>query len=157
MTVSPVGRDTATADFFDATARGELLIHRCADCGRHSPPPARSCAACQSGALLQVPARGLGRLLTWSIVHRKDRPPTVVGIVELDEGPWLHANIDDVDPEAIAAGQRLEVGYAKPPEESETIPLFHPSRGRRSDDVHCVQEPGPVPLVPGNPHVVLAP
>ena len=48
-----------------------------------------------------------------------------VGLVELEEGPWLHAQLD-VDPDAVAVGQALSVRFEQP-EGGEAIPVFEPA------------------------------
>jgi len=68
MTVGPVARDDATAEFFDGTAAGKLLLRRC-DAGHFSEPAVAQCTTC--GSDLKKPLwpyaltkAGLGRLST---------------------------------------------------------------------------------------------
>jgi uncharacterized OB-fold protein len=55
---------------------------------------------------------------------------TVVGIVELDEGPWWWCRLVGVDPDANLAGLRVEVEFVPsgPESEHETVPVFRPAR-----------------------------
>ncbi|MFI7129210.1 Zn-ribbon domain-containing OB-fold protein [Nonomuraea sp. NPDC050153] len=126
MPVGIVHRDAATAEFFDGTARGELLIRRCAACGAHSAPQARTCPRCASPELSWTAAAGTGLVVSWSVVHAKGAPPFVVGIVELDEEPWIQAQIVEIAPEHVYGGLRVRVAFEHP-EGGEAIPVFHPA------------------------------
>ena len=126
MAVLTIQRDELTAEFFDGTARGALLIRRCHDCGHDNPPAARTCAGCLSAHLAWTPALGTGGVVSWTVVHDKaSGTRTVAAIVELDEGPWLHAQLTSVDPAAIVAGLRVRVDFERP-EGGEAIPVFRP-------------------------------
>ncbi|MET7327477.1 OB-fold domain-containing protein [Nonomuraea sp. NPDC005650] len=126
MPVGIVHRDAATAEFFDGTARGELLIRRCAACGAHSAPQARTCPQCASPELSWTAAAGTGLVVSWSVVHGKGAPPFVVGIVELDEEPWIQAQIVEIAPEHVYGGLRVRVAFEHP-EGGEAIPVFRPA------------------------------
>ncbi|MDX3103776.1 Zn-ribbon domain-containing OB-fold protein [Nonomuraea angiospora] len=126
MPVGIVHRDAATAEFFDGTARGELLIRRCRACGAHSAPQARTCPRCASPELSWTAAAGTGLVVSWSVVHVKGGPPFVVGIVELDEEPWVQAQIVEVAPEDVYGGMRVRVAFERP-EGGESVPVFHPA------------------------------
>jgi uncharacterized OB-fold protein len=130
MTSGTVHRDGASAEFFDGTARGELLIRRCAECGHHSAPPAVACAACGSPQLSWVRAAGTGAIATWTMIHGRPgdgepAPRAVAALVELDEGPWLHARIVGVEPGSVASGQRVMVGFERT-DGGEAVPVFRP-------------------------------
>lgn len=94
-----LARDEASAEFFDAAAEGRLLILRCEACGAFSPMDAAVCVACGGMGLIGTAAGGEAELVSWTVVHRAPHPafaelvPYLVGIVELAEGPWLHARL----------------------------------------------------------------
>lgn len=126
-----VRQDPATAGFFAGTARGELLLRGCGRCAAVSRPQARSCQRCQSGELSWVAAAGTGTIVSWSVVHARpaagaEPPPAVVAIIELSEGPWLHARLAVADPSGLAGGERVTVGFELPPagEDGEAVPVF---------------------------------
>lgn len=130
MTIGIVQRDAATAEFFDATARGELLIRQCVDCARFNAPQNSTCAACRGDDLTWTVAAGTGVIASWSVMHGRPRdggpaPRTVVAIVELDEGPWLHAQIVDADPDTVRTGAQVTVEFERP-EGGEAVPVFRP-------------------------------
>jgi uncharacterized protein len=124
----PAERDDVTAPFFDAAARDELVIRRCRSCTHPEPPEARTCGVCGGVLLDWVPATGRARLVTWTVVHRAPHPaftaavPYVAGVVELEEGPWLHAQILD-EPGPLRAEARMRVAFVHPAH-GESIPVF---------------------------------
>jgi uncharacterized OB-fold protein len=129
MHPSAVQRDDRSAPFFDAAANGQLLIKRCTGCGHNLTPARVRCSVCQSGALEWVPASGSGSLVSWIVVHSRPASPGAeperswVGLVELEEGPWMHAALVDVDEAELAAGVALSVDFMTPPD-SEPLPVF---------------------------------
>jgi uncharacterized protein len=59
---------------------------------------------------------GLGRLYSFTVTHVptpgfEDRGPYPVGLVELDEGVRIIANLVKVDPAAIKIGMRVKVAF----------------------------------------------
>jgi uncharacterized OB-fold protein len=128
MTVGPVTRDTATAEFFDGTAAGKLLL-RCCPAGHFSEPPAAQCTTCASTSLHWEAARGGATLVSWAVAWGKpaaDVEPqrTVLVIAELDEGPWWWSQLVAADPATLAVGQRLRVEFRRAGEEHEAVPVF---------------------------------
>lgn len=118
-----VARDTASADFFDAAARGELLLQACSGCGTALTPEARTCLSCGSAELESAVVSGRGRLISWVVVHQapipvlKDAVPYVSAVVELDEGPWLMVRL--VGDAAPAVDDRVRVDFVRSGSEDE--------------------------------------
>jgi uncharacterized OB-fold protein len=129
MHPSAVQRDDRSAPFFDAAANGQLLIKRCKGCGHFLPLARIRCSVCQRAALEWVPASGAANLVSWVVVHGRPASPDAeperswVGLVELEEGPWMHAALVDVDEAELAAGVGLSVDFVTPPG-SEPLPVF---------------------------------
>ncbi len=128
MTVGPVRRDGATEAFFDGTARGELLIRRCPD-GHASEPTAAQCTTCGRLDLGWEPASGRAWVVSWIVVPAEPSegaasPPTVEVIAELAEGPWWWAQLVGADPDVIAVGTHLEIGFDGH-DDYERVPIFH--------------------------------
>jgi hypothetical protein len=128
MTVGPVARDAATAEFFDGTAAGLFLL-RCCPAGHFSEPPAAQCTTCGNTALRWEAARGDATLVSWAVAWSRaasDREPrpTVLVIAELDEGPWWWSQLIDCDPTALAVGQRLRIEFRRAGAEQEAVPVF---------------------------------
>ncbi|UFS97693.1 Zn-ribbon domain-containing OB-fold protein [Nocardia huaxiensis] len=127
----PVVRDERSAEFFDASAAGRLLIRKCADCGHPLGLESRTCA-CGSSNLEWHNASGSGELISWSVVHHPPHPafadqvPFPVGLIELAEGPWLNARIVGIDPDRLHAGLSLTVAFVHPAE-GDSYPVFAPA------------------------------
>ena len=115
-----LSRDDHSAPFFDALADGRLLLRRDPASGTlHGP-------AATDPAFAWAPASGEGTVVSWAVVHARDAEPVLVGIVELDEGPWLRTRLVDIVPDDVHAGLRVRVTPVVPGEGSEPIPAFTP-------------------------------
>ena len=130
MSVGPVQRDEATAEFFDGAAAGQFLLRQCAE-GHFSEPAAAACTACGRDRAGLGP--GGGRRHAGELGGQLERasgdapaPRTVLVIGELDEGPWWWAQLRRRRPEAaeLAAGQRLRVEFRRADGEYEAVPVF---------------------------------
>jgi uncharacterized OB-fold protein len=116
------GRDRRSAPWFDALAAGTLLIRSCRDCGHRGRPDCGSCAACQSEDLEWAAAEGGGSVIC-VIREHADGAPLLLGLVELDEGPWLHVRL--VDCEDATPGSRVRLVILPPnTDEGEHVPAF---------------------------------
>lgn len=133
MNIQPVVRDAATATFFDGTARGVLLLRRSMTSGEILSP-----SAVQDGAgntdLEWIAASGRGRVVSWAFVPRRiagsDTPlELIVGLIELDEGPWWWTQLVDIDRDAVTEGLRVRAVFPKsgPDESDEYVPVFAPA------------------------------
>ena len=132
MTVGPVTRDVATAEFFDGTAVGQFLLRHCTDCDALSTPQAAQCERCCSTALDWRPASGDATLVSWTVAHgRPDTSGTasrtVLGIAELAEGPWWWSQIADADPAQLRVGTPLRIIFRRYDAQHEAVPVFVPA------------------------------
>lgn len=75
---------------YEWAGRGELMIKRCADCGRMTSADKYVCPHCSTSSLVGATASGRGTIhaLT-SIPSRGGEEPTVIVLVDLAEGPRL--------------------------------------------------------------------
>jgi len=129
MPAFPIHRDAATAAFLDGTAEEKFLIVRDTATGEfHSP---QFDLTTDPDRYRLVAAEGTGLIVSWSVVHQKSATGptrTVVGIVQLDEGPWWWSEIAGADPDADLAGARVAARFhrvgAETDPEAETIPFF---------------------------------
>jgi len=124
------GGDMADIPFWEACEDGRFLLHRCNRCGRHYWPASR-CVEHGDEDMQWVEASGLGRVYTYTVMHRaytpdaKDKVPFVIAVVQLEEGPFYHCNILDCAPDAVAIDMALEV-VMMPHDSGLTIPQFRP-------------------------------
>ena len=137
-TLPAVVRDEASASFFDAAARGELLVKR-GPSGTVLAPETRTDPTTGSSDLQPCVARGEGTLVSWAVVHRAPLPalaasvPYVSAIVELAEGPWLMVRLLAEDPDRLSVGDPVRVRYLRSgdgEEECEVLPVFEPAESR---------------------------
>jgi uncharacterized OB-fold protein len=130
-----VVRDGASAAFYDAAARGELVMLR-GPSGTVLPPEARTDPETGSADLEPVAVSGEGTLVSWAVVHRAPVPvlaaavPYVSAVVELAEGPWLMVRLLVDDPTVLQAGAAVRVRFVRsggPDDEgAEVLPVFEP-------------------------------
>jgi len=128
MTIRPIARDAATAEFFDGTAAGEFRLKRSRTTGEILAP---QCLTDSAGAvdLEWIAASGAGHVVSWAVSYGKpvdgvQLPSSVVGIVELAEGPWWWCEILGADPAAMHEGLAVTVEFVRPAETSEVVPVF---------------------------------
>jgi uncharacterized protein len=119
-TMGTARRDDRSASWFDALARDTLLIRHCPRCGHYSRPDAAACPACHADELEWVTALGTGTVVSVVIDHG-GKDPVPLGLVELDEGPWLAVRLT-AGPQP-APGSRVIFQILKPGD-GEPIPGF---------------------------------
>lgn len=130
MTVGPVTRDAATAEFFDGTAAGQFLLRHCPACGAVSAPQAGQCERCAATGLGWRAAAGDATLISWTITHGKPGSgarPAVLCIAQLAEGPWWWSRIENAEPGQLRSGMPLRVEYRRHAPDSEAVPVFVPA------------------------------
>ncbi len=115
-----------SASFYRYLAEHKLMGSRCPSCGGLHVPPRPLCPACQGVEMEWVEMSGRGTLLAFTTIsiaptamieagYGKDNP-YCTGIVQLDEGPTISAQILGVDvrhPAQIAIGTPLKVAYVE--------------------------------------------
>jgi uncharacterized OB-fold protein len=103
------------AFWFEGARAHKLLIQRCASCGMLRHPPLPACAVCQSLEWDTVEASGRGVLYSFVVVHYPQVAafdyPLPIGLVELEEGTRLVANIDGFAPGELKIGQALQATF----------------------------------------------
>ncbi len=123
----PDVEDDDAGPFWRGTARGELLVQSCADCGRRRLPPRPMCPACRSLRHTWVGLSGRGTIWSFVIAHPPLLPayqalaPYNVITVALDDDPRLRlvgnlvarpdGPINEVDPSTIRIGAPVKVVF----------------------------------------------
>lgn len=121
--------DVDAAPFWQGTARGELLVQTCADCGQRRMPPRPMCFACRSLRAEWRPLCGRGRVWSFVVPHPPLLPayqelaPYNVVVVELAEDPALRlvgnlvaradGPINEIDPASIRIGEPVRVVFQR--------------------------------------------
>ncbi|MGO8877019.1 MAG: MaoC family dehydratase N-terminal domain-containing protein [Acidimicrobiales bacterium] len=100
--------------FWEGAQRHELRIQRCLGCGRLLMPPGPRCPHCGSFEMGWAVASGGGRLYSFAVPEHPRVAgfsyPLTVGLVELDEGVRVVANLVGLDPHTdVSIGMHLEL------------------------------------------------
>lgn len=127
LTQLPAFRDEKSGPFYDAAADGRLAIRGCASCHEALAPEAVVCTTCAGTDLRWLRALGTGSLVAWTTVHRApnrlyaDLVPYVVGLIELDEGPWLYGRLVASEPRS---GMHVRAVFPVA-SDGDAYPVFH--------------------------------
>ena len=120
----PRPRPAITQDnafWFEGARAHRLLIQRCTSCGTLRHPPLPACARCGSLEWDTVESSGRGTLYSYVVVHYPQvaafEYPLPIGLVELEEGTRVVANLGGVEPEAIEVGMELRAEFVDHDEE----------------------------------------
>lgn len=103
--------------YAEALKEDRLLGLKCNKCGAYTVPPKKVCMECTSEELDIVELNGKGQIQTFTVIRVPPEgleAPYIVGMVKLDEGPWLMGNIVDVDPDSATMeliGKRVKLGH----------------------------------------------
>jgi len=120
--------DETSAPFWAGTARGELLVQACTDCGAWRMPPRPMCPRCRSIALRWVATSGTGTIWSFVVPHPPLLPayaelaPYNAIVVALDDDPTIRfvgnlvtgpgGPINEIDPATITIGEPVRVVFA---------------------------------------------
>ena len=119
--------DPDAAAFWRAAAEGRLVYSQCVACAAKWFPLRGVCSAC-GGDCAERQSSGRGEVYTWSRVHRSgetgfaQQVPYVVGMIALDDGFRIMANIEPVT--AVEIGKRCHVTFRASPATGKPAPLF---------------------------------
>jgi uncharacterized OB-fold protein len=118
------------AFWFEGANEKKLLIQHCTSCGTLRHPPLPACGNCRSFDWDTVEASGRGTLYSFVVVHYPQVPafeyPLPIGLVELEEGTRIVANINGVEPADLVIGMRLTTEFVRYDDEL-TLPVFVPA------------------------------
>ena len=118
------------AFWFEGARAHKLLIQRCTSCGTLRHPPLPACAVCGSLEWDTVESSGRGTVYSYVVVHYPQVPafeyPLPIGLIELEEGTRLVANLDGVELHAIRIGMPVQATFVDYDEEL-SLPVFVPS------------------------------
>ena len=101
----------------EALLGGKFLGLKCNKCNAYTVPPKKVCIMCTSEDMEIVDIKPNGEIKTYTVVRVPPEgfeAPYIVGMVELDEGPWVMGNIVDIDPDKASMeliGKRVTIGH----------------------------------------------
>ncbi|HEV3364648.1 MAG TPA: OB-fold domain-containing protein [Acidimicrobiia bacterium] len=110
-------RPTAPASHRGEAWKYAFSASRCQACGRRHLPPQRVCLECH--AVDQMELERLADVPGTIATYTLDRlafslhPPVVVAVVDFDGGGRFQCELTDVDPSAVAIGQRVEMTFRR--------------------------------------------
>lgn len=117
----PVPEVTAlTRPFWEAAARGALVVQRCLACSHLRFPPGPVCTACLDPRAQWHTLSGMATVLSHLVFHQgygapwSASLPYSVVMVQLDEGPRMFSDIDDPERRWIdtdLVGRRVQVWF----------------------------------------------
>jgi uncharacterized OB-fold protein len=114
--------------WFDGLKEHRLLIQRCSSCGVLRHPPRPMCDRCGSLEWQPIEASGRGTVYSFVVNHYPQVPafdyPLPIGLIELEEGTRLIADLVGSDPAAYKIGLPVEVEFIDHDPEL-TLPAFH--------------------------------
>jgi 3-oxo-4,17-pregnadiene-20-carboxyl-CoA hydratase alpha subunit len=129
----PRPRPALTQDnafWFEGARAHRLLIQHCTSCGTLRHPPLPACGTCGSLEWDTVESSGRGTLYSYVVVHYPQVPafeyPLAIGLIQLEEGTRVVANLGGVDRDAIAIGMPLEADFVDYDDEL-SLPVFIPA------------------------------
>jgi hypothetical protein len=108
--------------FFDAAAKGKLLIKTCTACGEAHYYPRAICPHCGSDRTEWRESSGRGTIYSWSVLRRVPQP-YAIAYVTLAEGPTMMTNIVDGDLDRLRIGQAVRVVFT-PTDGGPPVPMF---------------------------------
>lgn len=103
-------------EFYQRCLSKTLYLTKCNGCQSIYGSPRTLCPKCGSGDLTWTPSKGIGKLVTWTVIHVappefQEMTPYIIGIVELEEGGRLLSLIKRIEPEKLREGLKLKVNY----------------------------------------------
>jgi uncharacterized OB-fold protein len=129
----PRPRPALTQDnafWFEGAREHRLLIQRCMSCGTLRHPPLPACSVCGSLEWDTVESSGRGTLFSFVVVHYPQvaafEYPLPIGLVELEEGTRVVANLGGMELDEISVGMELRSEFVDHDDDL-SLPVFVPA------------------------------
>jgi uncharacterized protein len=123
--------DAVSGPYWEACARGELLVQRCPSCGHRQFYPRALCTVCAADPEWEQ-VSGRGTVHTYTVIRQnhaqpfRDLLPYVVAMVELDEGPLVMGNLSDCEVGDVHIGMPVEVWFEAGAADGVAVPYWRP-------------------------------
>lgn len=136
MSTNPTGRplprfpEPDSASFWEATRDRQLTYQVCRNCAGTVFYPRRHCAHCTRGELQTRKSAGRGTVYSFTVIRRsghpyfRERTPYVVGLIDLDEGFRMLAEVVSDGSDPVTVGQNVRLDWE--PSEELNVPVFRP-------------------------------
>ncbi|MES2415311.1 MAG: Zn-ribbon domain-containing OB-fold protein [Pseudomonadota bacterium] len=124
--------DADTETYWKGLKDGQLLLQHCLACGHVQFYQQAICRQCGSEQLEHRPASGMGKVHSFSVVHRAPGPafkqdvPYAVLLVELDEGPRMISSLVKADVDSVVFDMRVQL-VCEDAGGGITLPRFRPA------------------------------
>jgi hypothetical protein len=118
-------------------SRYNLIGVRCGNCNKILFPPRFICPYCRrTGKLEPYKLKPRGKIVTYTVVHSaasgfERMVPYILGIIELEEGPRITAQITDCDESEIEIGDEVEIIFRKMGEEGKEGVIYYGFKARK--------------------------
>lgn len=104
--------------------RYRLIGNRCLNCGTPFFPPRRVCTECRGTDFESFQFSGKGSLYSYTTLRQppagfENQAPYSVGMIKLDEGPMVEAQLTDINADELEVGMRVEMVTRKLREDGE--------------------------------------
>jgi len=98
--------------------RYRLEAAKCKSCGLVAFPPRIICPNCKGRTFETIALNDEGKLLSYTVIRVASekfskQTPYAVGIIELDGGVRITAQIADVEPDELQVGQNVKLVFRK--------------------------------------------
>jgi uncharacterized OB-fold protein len=98
---------------------------KCQKCGKVAFPPRLVCAGCRGREFTPVTLAQAGVVETFTVIHVAptgfgDETPYAVGIVKLDDGVRVTAQIADCETDKLAIGDRVKLEFRRLQQDGES-------------------------------------
>lgn len=109
-----------TQPFWEAAAKGKLVMQRCGDCRSWVWCPRPACIECGSDKLQWTPLSGRGHVFAFTVIREvvgralrgfANDIPYVTAWIDLEEGPRICSNIVQCPIEKVEIGMAVEVVF----------------------------------------------
>lgn len=134
----PVPKPTPTTQaFWDGAKKGKLMLQWDPTARKYQFWPRANSVRTGKRNLQWKATSGKGELYSYTITHVptpgfEDKTPYVVGLVELDEGVRIIANMINLAPDDVEIGMRVKVAWEKLSDEITYFAFEPDTKGRAS-------------------------
>jgi uncharacterized OB-fold protein len=103
---------------------------KCAGCGKVFFPPRLVCNSCRGREFTKVTLAQTGTVETFTVIHVapsgfSDQTPYAVGIIKLDDGVKLTAQIVDAELDKLSIGDRVRLEFRRMNQDGESGIIFY--------------------------------